>query len=624
MVRMAAEHGSDLLSVVTVLAAGVVAVPLFRWLGLGSVLGYLAAGLVIGPFGLAVFSDPQAVLHVAELGVVMFLFIIGLEMQPSRLWGMRGDIFGSGLTQVAVCGGMLTLLGWGVGLSWPVAFVASMGFVLSSTAIVMQILDERGETNGLAGQRIVSILLLEDLAIVPLLAVVALLAPVSMGEGRTSQWVTVGIAVAAIVGLVTISRWLLTPVFSLLAKAHAREVMTAAALLVVLGAAVAMQAAGLSMAMGAFAAGVMLSESTFRRQLEADIEPFRGILLGLFFIGVGMSLDVALVGRDWPLILAGVIAMMAVKSLGIFLVARFTCSGTRDALHRAALMGQGGEFAFVLYAAAAATGLFEPRLNAVLTAIIVLSMALTPLAVLALRFLPSGKSDQDMTGVEGADQIGTVSGHVLMIGFGRFGQVASQSLLARGIDITIIETDTEMIQAAAGFGFKVYYGDGRRLDVLHASGAEHARAILVCVDERESATEIVELVKSEFPLTPVLARAYDRPHALRLIRAGVDYQMRETFESAIVFGNAALRQLGFDEDEVVELEADIRRRDRARLELEGLGDRQASIALMHGNHMTPTPLVRPKQEGQGLSEETIAVIQEAARREALHGDGRPI
>ncbi len=620
---MAAEQGGDLIRVVTVLAAGVVAVPLFRRLGLGSVLGYLAAGLVIGPFGLAIFSDPQAVLHVAELGVVMFLFIIGLEMQPSRLWSMRGDIFGSGLSQVAVCGGLLTLLCHVAGLGWAAAFIASMGFVLSSTAIVMQILEERGETGGFAGQRIVSILLLEDLAIVPLLAVVALLAPVPSGGGAASQWLTVGIAVAAIVGLVAVSKWLLTPLFSLLASARAREVMTGAALLVVLGAALAMQEAGLSMAMGAFAAGVMLSESTFRRQLEADIEPFRGLLLGLFFIGVGMSLDVALVARDWPLILAGVVAMMVVKSVGIFAVARLTCSGTRGALHRAALMGQGGEFAFVLYAAAAASGLFEPRLHAVMTAIIVLSMALTPIMVLALRFLPPAKEGTDMEGVEDAEQIGEVHGHVLMIGFGRFGQVASQALLARGIDITIIETDVEMIQAAAGFGFKVYYGDGRRLDVLHASGAEHARAILICIDNAESATEIVELVKSEFGMTPVLARAFDRPHALRLIQAGVDYQIRETFESALLFGNAALRQLGVEEEDIGELEADVRRRDRARLELEGLGERQAAIALLHGNRMTPTPLTRPKQEGKALSEETIAVLQEAARRNDAAVDGHP-
>jgi glutathione-regulated potassium-efflux system protein KefB len=621
---MAAEQGSDLMRVVVVLAAGVVAVPLFRRLGLGSVLGYLAAGLAIGPFGLGFFKDPQAVLHVAELGVVMFLFVIGLEMQPSRLWSMRGDIFGSGLTQVAVCGTLMTGLGWLLGFPLPVAFLAAMGFVLSSTAIVMQLLGERGETSTLGGQRIVSILLLEDLAIVPLLALVAVLAPAASGGGDAPPWMTVAIAVAAIAGLVGISRWLLTPVFSLLANAGAREVMTAAALLVVLGAALAMDAVGLSMAMGAFAAGVMLSESPFRRQLEADIEPFRGILLGLFFIGVGMSLDLAVVAQDWRTILLGVLLMKGAKSAGVFAVARMTCSNTREALHRAALMGQGGEFAFVLYAAATAAGLFDPRFNAVLTAIVVLSMALTPLTAAALRLLPKPVAKPDLDGVEEAGQIGPIRGHLLMIGFGRFGQVASQALLARGIDITIIEADTAMIQAAAGFGFKVYYGDGRRLDVLHASGAAQARAVLVCTDRPETTTEIVKLLKAEFPLTPVMARAYDRPHALVLQKAGVDFQMRETLESAMAFSTATLRQLGVDEDAVAEIEADIRRREKARLELEALGEREASRALMHGNRMVPKPLIRPQRQAEPLSEETLAMIREASRREALQEDGHPV
>ena len=618
---MAAEQGGDLVNVVVVLAAGVVAVPLFRRLGLGSVLGYLAAGLAVGPFGLRFFDDPQAVLHVAELGVVMFLFVIGLEMQPSRLWGMRGDIFGSGLTQVVVCGGLLTGLGWLCGFPLPMSFVAAMGFVLSSTAIVMQIMEERGEAGTLAGQRIVSILLLEDLAIVPLLAVVALLAPVPSGGSDASQWVTVAIALAAIAGLVAISRWLLTPVFAMLANAHAREVMTAAALLVVLGAALAMQAAGLSMAMGAFAAGVMLSESPFRRQLEADIEPFRGILLGLFFMGVGMSLDIALVGRDWPVIVAGVLVMMAVKASGIFVVARLTCAGTREALHRAALMGQGGEFAFVLYAAAAAAGLFEPRINAVLTAIVVLSMALTPLAALALKLLPPPPANMD--GVEGTDGIREVRDHLLMVGFGRFGQVAAQALLARGIDITIIDSDPEMIQAAAGFGFKVYYGDGRRLDVLHASGAERARAVLVCTDRPEVTTAVVTMLKAEFPLVPVMARAFDRPHAVALIKAEVDFQIRETLESALLFSMATLRHLGVEEEAVAELEDDVRRRDRARLELEGLGERAAAMALIHGNRMVPTPLTKPRQPGRALSPETVAVIAAAARSDGRK-EGHPV
>lgn len=609
---MAVEQGSELVKVVVLLAAGVLAVPLFKRLGLGSVLGYLAAGLAIGPFGLGLFSEAGTILHLAELGVVMFLFVIGLEMQPTRLWKLRRQIFGLGLAQVVVCGALLTALGLVAGLKPVVAFIAAMGFVLSSTAIVMQLLEERGDTSTPRGQRMVSILLLEDLAIVPLLAIVAFLAPSASDGTGVSRWVSLGVALAAIIGLVAVSRWLLNPLFRVLAKAKAREVMTAAALLVVLGAALAMQWGGLSMALGAFAAGVMLSESTFRHQLEADIEPFRGILLGLFFMGVGMSLDLKLVLADWPLILGGVLAYMAFKGMGIYAVARLTRSSHGDALQRTAMMAQGGEFAFVLYSAAAAAGIVEASVNAVLTAAIIISMALTPLAVMSLRWLLPAKPEQDMDGVESVEDAQDVKGSVLIIGFGRFGQIASQSLLARGIDIAIIENDTDMIRAAAQFGFKVYYGDGTRLDVLHASGAGHARAILVCVDKKEATSRIVELAKHEFALTPVLARAYDRQHAIELIRLGVDYQLRETLESALAFSSAALRQLGVQEAEIAEVAEDIRRRDAERLQLQLCGDISSGIDLMHGGRWTPAPLTRPKHSGQALNAQAAEALGPAS------------
>lgn len=606
---MAVEQGSELVKVVVLLAAGVLAVPLFKRLGLESVLGYLAAGLAIGPFGLGFFSEAGTILHVAELGVVMFLFVIGLEMQPTRLWTLRREIFGLGLLQVVVCGALLTLVGVVAGLKPPVAFIAAMGFVLSSTAIVMQLLDERGDTSTPRGQRMVSILLLEDLAIVPLLAIVAFMAPAA--AGGVSRWVTIGAALAAIVGLVAVSRWLLNPLFRILAKAHAREVMTAAALLVVLGSALVMQWGGLSMAMGAFAAGVMLSESTFRHQLEADIEPFRGILLGLFFMGVGMSLDIPLVLADWPLILGGVLAYMLFKGVGIYAVARVTQSSHSDALQRTALMAQGGEFAFVLYSAAAAAGIVEASVNAILTATIIISMALTPLVVFALRWVTPAKPEQDLDGIESVEEAREIKGSVLIIGFGRFGQIASQALLARGIDIALIENDTDMIRSAARFGFKVYYGDGTRMDVLHASGASHARAILVCVDNKAATTRIVEQAKHAFPLTPILARSYDRQHAIELIHHGVDYQMRETFESAMAFSSEALRRLGVEETEVLEIAEDIRRRDAERLQLQLCGDPSSGIDLMHGGRWTPTPLTKPRKTGEALNEEAADAIEEA-------------
>ncbi len=602
---MAAQAGGEqLVQVVALLAAGVVAVPLFKRIGLGSVLGYLAAGLAIGPFGAGLFSDPTSILHVAELGVVMFLFIIGLEMQPTRLWSLRNEIFGLGLAQVLVCSALLTGVGMLFGLSLAVAFVAASGFVLTSTATVMLLMDERGETVSPRGQKVVSILLLEDLAIVPLLLIVALIAPVHV-ERSQPLWQLVAVAVVAVGGVVAAGRWLLNPVFRILAAAKAREVMTAAALLVVLGAALLMQSAGLSMAMGAFLAGVMLSESSFRHQLEADIEPFRGILLGLFFLSVGMALDLAVFAAQWPLIVAGTLVFMLVKALGIYVVARGLRATHPDALHRTVLMAQGGEFAFVLYTAAASTGLIDGTTNAVMTTIVILSMALTPLAVGALKWMVP-KTAANMEGVKRPDGL---TGSVLMIGFGRFGQVASQALLARGVDVSIIDNDVEMVQSAEGFGFKVYYGDGTRLDVLHASGAHNAQAIAVCVDNPEAALKIAELVRDEFHQAKLMVRSFDRGHALKLMAMGVDYQIRETFESASAFGEAALRAIGVDPETAADVAADVRRRDEERIELQITGGIQAGRDLMHSNRMKPTPLTPPSRAGQALNDETAAVCQ---------------
>ena len=583
---VAEASGNDLVQVVALLAAGVVAVPIFKRLGLGSVLGYLTAGLVIGPFGLGLFTDPQAILHVAELGVVMFLFVIGLEMQPSRLWSLRHEIFGLGAAQVFVCGALLTIAGVLAGYAPLVAFVAGMGFVLSSTAIVMQILNERGDTATPAGQRTMSILLLEDLAIVPLLAIIAFLAPGAAETDAQSRWMEIGVALAAVAALIAAGRWLLNPMFRLLAAAEAREVMTAAALLVVLGAALAMQIGGLSMAMGAFLAGVLLSESTFRHQLEADVEPFRGILLGLFFLGVGMSLDLSVIATDWPQIIAAVLGYMALKAAGIYVVARLTSSGHAEAMTRAALLAQGGEFAFVLFAAAASVGIFDPRTQAVMTATVIISMALTPLLVMSLKWIVPAEEES----LDGVDPVDRLSGRVLIVGFGRFGQIASQSLLLRGVDVSIIDNDIEMIKAAATFGFKVYYGDGTRLDILHAAGAGRAEAVLVCVDKGDAAVMIARHVKAEFPLVPVFARAYDRRSSMQLVREGVDYQIRETFESAIKFGEEVLVRLGVAPEEAAETVEDMRRRDRQRLDLQIAGDIHSGNALFKGNMPVPTPL----------------------------------
>jgi glutathione-regulated potassium-efflux system protein KefB len=560
---MAAEHhGVDLLPIVALLGAAVVAAPLFKRLGLGSVLGYLAAGIAVGPFGLRVFTDPASILPIAELGVVMFLFIIGLEMRPSRLWALRRQIFGLGVMQLVLCAGALMLVG--VVTGWPAvpAFVAGAGFVLTSTAIVMQTLEERRELASPPGQQIISILLLEDLSIVPLLALVAFLAPV--GADNSFDWTAVAIGIASVAGLLIAGRYLLNPLFGVLASARAREVMTAAALLVVLGSAYAMQLGGLSMAMGAFLAGVLLSESSYRHQLEADVEPFRGILLGLFFLAVGMSLDLAVVLANWRMILFYVAAYMLVKALAIYIVALVFRSPHSQAIERAVVMAQGGEFAFVLYGAAAAAGIIDAEQNAILTAIVVLSMMLTPVAIALMNFVRK-RIAPSTAGVERPDGL---RGSALIIGFGRVGQIVSQFLLARDHSISIIDTDVEMIDAAREFDFKVYYGDGTRLDILHAAGAGHARVVLVCVDNVQDATRIVELMKAEFPLVTVLARANDRRHARDLIRAGADFHIRETFESALMLGGKAVQMMGAEQEEIATLTSRIRERDGERLQAE--------------------------------------------------------
>lgn len=572
--------GSDLLHVVMLLGAAVVAVPLFKRLGLGSVLGYLAAGLAIGPFGLAWFRDPHTILHTAELGVVMFLFLIGLEMRPSHLWGLRRAIFGLGSLQVVVCGALMTLVGMGFGFAWQVSLISAMGFVLTSTAIVMQLLGERGDVAAPRGQKIVAILLFEDLLIVPLLALVAVMSPASAQEAAgDTNWGAIALALGSVGVLVAAGLWLLNPMFQVLARSKAREVMTAAALLVVLGAALLMQLGGLSMAMGAFLAGVLLSESTFRHQLEADVEPFRGLLLGLFFLGVGMSLDLAVVAANWPLIVAGVLSLMGAKALCIYVVARLAKSSHADALDRAVLMAQGGEFAFVLFAAAMAARVIDPVVNANMTAIVVLSMALTPLTVLLHKRFARAEA----VSMDGVEAVSEHTANVLIIGFGRVGQIASQGVLARGASLTIIDHDTQVIRDTAEYGFKVYYGDGSRPEVLHAAGAHEACAVLVCIDDKAAATRIAENARHVCPQAQVIIRAFDREHAVELAKAGADVYVRETFESAMVLAREAVLATGASADEADEVMARVRRRDAERFELEVSGGLFAGRALVLGN-----------------------------------------
>jgi glutathione-regulated potassium-efflux system protein KefB len=607
----AAAHGVDLTQLVALLGAAVIAVPIFKRLGLGAVLGYLFAGLIIGPSVIGVFKDADAVLSVAELGVVMLLFVIGLELQPTRLWGLRHDIFGLGLAQVLFCGAILAGVGIAFGVDAKIAVVAAMGLALSSTAFVLQILEESGGTSEPYGRKTFAILLLQDMAIVPLLAAVAFLSPGGEGDG-VAVWVQIVTAAGAVAAVIFAAKYILNPLFRLFASARAREIMTAAALLAVLGAAYAMQAGGLSMGLGAFIAGVVLSESSFRHQLEADLEPFRGLLLGLFFMAVGMSIELSLVAEHWLLIIGIVAGFMALKGAGIYVVARVFRSGHRDAVRMALLLAQGGEFAFVLYSAAVDSSVIDSETSAILTAAVIISMVLTPLAVLLLkRMVPVEPPSMD--GVTVADGL---SGTALMIGFGRFGQIASQFLLARGIDVTIIDSDPDMIRSAASFGFKIYYGDGTRRDVLLAAGADKAEIICPCVDDKQATNRIVDAAKEVAPFAKLFVRTFDRGHSLHLMSKGIDYEIRETVMSAMALGESALIGLGYSPEEAAETAVEVRRRDLERLRLQALeGHINAGDNLMFQQGPVPTPLTPPKRESQALSDETAELAGEESHEE---------
>ena len=607
---MASAHDASFLQPILMFCAGaVVAVPLFKRLGLGAVVGYLAAGLAIGPSGFGLFNDAATVSGVAELGIVLLLFVIGLELKLSRLLAMRRDIFGLGAAQFAGTAALIALAAVPLGLAWGGAVVLGIALAMSATAIALQILDERGALQTPYGQRTFSVLLFQDMAIVPILALIPLLAPGRAAGGTASGTLAaVGVAVGALAAIVLAGRYLLNPLFRLLAAAGAREVLTAAALLVVLGAALLMQVAGMSMALGAFLAGLLLAESNFRHQLEADIEPFRGLLLGLFFMSVGMSMDAGLILGNLAFLLAAAVALVAVKIAVAYALERLTCSSPRDALRSAVLLAPAGEFALVLLPLAGSLAILSPAQASLATALAALTMAMGPLAARGIEIgiarADAGRPEPeaDLAAFDG------VKGSVLVIGFGRFGQLTTQVLLAEGVDVTVIDKDVTRIQAAARFGFKVYFGDGTRLDVLRAAGAPQARLVAICVDDRSAALTVTELVREHFPLAQIHARAYDRIHAVDLMNAGVDYQMRETLLSALQFGRDSLVAIGVDPDRATEVLAGVLERDSQRLAAQ-----QAEGVLRPADYtalprLTPEPLTQPRAKPRALSPETSAAL----------------
>jgi CPA2 family monovalent cation:H+ antiporter-2 len=579
------------------LGGAVFAAPLFKKIGLGTVLGYLAAGIVIGPLA-RLITDGGEILDFAELGVVFLLFVIGLELKPSRLWSLRRDIFGLGLAQVLVTGAALAGLTVLVfGLTWPAAAMIGFGLALSSTAFALQILEDSGSTTRRYGTLSFAILLFQDLAIVPLLALVPLFS-VYAPEIKANPLADFGIAVGAIAALVLAGRYLLNPLFRIIANTGARETMIAAALLLVLGSAMLMHTAGLSMAMGSFLAGVMLAESSYRHELEADIEPFRGILLGLFFIGVGLSLDLSVIAADWLIILACVPALMAVKALLAYLLCRAFGNDHDVAVRAAFLLPQGGEFGFVLFTAAAAAGIFSVSTASLLVAIVTLTMALTPFTVFLGEYFIKREHEEQME-----EDFAGAGSDVLMIGFSRFGQIAAQILLSGGRDVTVIESSAERVRNVEKFGFRIYFGDGTRRDVLEAAGIRRAKIVAVCTNRKETTDRIVDLIQSSFPHARLYVRSYDRTHTLALRAKGVAYELRETFESGLAFGRKALEGLGVDEELSHEIMDDVRHRDEERLaiqEVEGIYAGQEKLMFRPVN---PEPLIKPERQSRRLDKQ---------------------
>ncbi len=558
--------------------------PLFKRLGLGSILGYLIAGLVVNLLFAGNFSEhPEELLHFSEFGVVLFLFVIGLELKPQNLWRMRGDIFGLGTAQMLGCGAILGGAALAFGLSGKTALIVGLGLALSSTAIVMSQLDERNERHTAYGRKSFGILLLQDLAIVPLLLMVSLLASVAEQPQVGDLLMGIATVLAAILLLILIGRYALDSVFALLAKSRMPEIMTAAALGVVIGAALLMDVVGMSYAMGSFLAGVMLAESTFRHEVEANIEPFRGLFLGLFFMAVGLSLDLDVIVQYWYLILAIAPCTMLIKGLAIYGVSRAFRNEHATSVKVALALPQHGEFGFVLFASAAAAGLLPTTLSSVLIAVVAVSMALSSLTA-RLEPLLLASTGQKATMDE---DFSDANGRLLVIGFGRFGQIVSQPLFARGLDVTILDHDAQRIDDARRFGFRVHFGDGTRRDILRIAGLDKVDAVVVCTDREEATTRIVDEVRAAHPDVPLYVRARDRHHALKLFDRHPTYIVRETFESALLMGKHILMGLGISEAEAAETSSAIRSKDLSRL------DKQRKEGLYAGNEHLFVSAVKP-------------------------------
>ena len=613
-------HSSDLIQqAVVFLGAAAVAVSAFRFAGFSAILGYLVAGVAIGPSGFAYFTDPGTLFGIAEVGVVMFLFVIGLELKISQLVAMRRDIAWLGTLQMIPTVGVLMALLMAFGLGWNAALTVGVALSLSATSIALQILQERGHMQQPYGKKTFSILLFQDLSVVPILALVPLLA---VGNAAPKDMLEIvqalAKACAATGAIVLAGRFLLNPMFRFLSRLNSNEIMTLAALLVVLGAASLMSLVGMSMALGAFLAGILLAESNFRHELEADIDPFRGLLLGLFFMSVGMMIDLGFVQQNIVLVLAATLGLVLVKFLICVVIGLSEKSPATSYLRAASVLTPAGEFSFVILPLAVTLGILSSPHQKLFMAVAAFSMLLGPLVSKSIDIFVRNLEQKARTAGRVVEESFEDSrGAVLVIGSGRFGQIVNQMLLTSGTDVTIIDNDIEMIEAAARFGFKIYYGDGQRLDVLRAAGAADAEVICLCIDNQEAAIVIAEIVRANFPLAKLVVRAYDRRHAIELMRHEPHVVIRETLESALVFGRETLQALGHSEFEASDVLGDVRKRDYKRLELQFAGDIQSGSHLTHKqavrDRIRPTPLTEPTTASKALSPETQIALDQAVQ-----------
>jgi glutathione-regulated potassium-efflux system ancillary protein KefC len=563
------EHApSWLINSLIYLGAAVIVVPVSKALGLGSIIGYLAAGMAIGPWGLGLVTNVQDILHFAEFGVVLMLFLVGLELDPKRLWSLRRPIFGWGSAQVLACATALFIALWGTSLlvpavsaalgGWKTASVAALGLALSSTAIALQVMRERNLLPTSSGQAGFSILLFQDVAAIPILALIPLLG-VSLAENEASSGIDIAYSaikiIAIIIGIVIAGRLLLRPVFRWIARSKTPEIFTAASLLLVVGIAALMLYVGLSMALGAFLAGVLLAESEYRRELETDIEPFKGLLLGLFFIAVGMSIDFSVLINS-PRLIAGVlIAFFAIKFAIIYGITRLMKVPFQERPVLTLLLAQGGEFAFVVFQAAAGTKVFSSETASLLIGVVALSMLISPLILIAIdklwlpRFANHGTALPDEISEQQAAPI-------IIAGFGRYGQIIGRLLLAQDIATTVLDHDAEMIDTARSFGYRVFYGNATRLDLLRTAGAATAQILVVAVDDVEQSLAIVDLAKEHFPQLQLVVRARDATHWNKLRDRNVTLIQRELFESSLQSASSVLELLGYakpDANRIVQL-----------------------------------------------------------------------